>query len=261
MFFLFATLIVSAHGVHRHHFQRKYASNGIASSGTAYFLTSVKVRAGPSTSSEHVATYSKGESVKYDKVVKGDGRTWISYIGGSGNRRYCCAIDTDGSQYISTSTSPVNPTQAPTPIKKSISQKGLEFIAGFEGLLLTAYWDSYGKVWTIGYGHTSGVYPGQTITKQQALNYLRSDCQFAANAVNKYVKVSINQNQFDALVSFTFNLGAGAFAGSDLLKYLNQGKIQAAANEFPLWCHAGGQVLPGLVRRRNAEKALFLSKK
>ena len=259
MFFLFATLIVSAHGVHRHHFQRKYASNGIASSGTAYFLTSVKVRAGPSTSSEHVATYSKGESVKYDKVVKGDGRTWISYIGGSGNRRYCCAIDKDGSQYISTKKPTAKPTPKPTTGKKSISQKGLEFIGGFEGLRLEAYWDSYGGVWTIGYGHTGGVYKGQKITKQQALNYLRSDCQSAANAVNKYVKVSINQNQFDALVSFTFNLGSGSLTSSSLLKYLNQGKIQAAANEFPKWCHAGGKTLPGLVRRRNAEKALFLS--
>ena len=258
MFFLFATLIASAERVHRYHF---HASNGIPSSGRAYFLTTVKVRAGASTSSSSVGTYNKGESVKYDKVVKGDGRTWISYIGGSGNRRYCCAIDKDGSQYISTKKPTAKPTPKPTTGKKSISQKGLEFIGGFEGLRLEAYWDSYGKVWTIGYGHTSGVRKGQKITKQQAINYLRSDCQFAANAVNKYVKVSINQNQFDALVSFTFNLGAGAFAGSDLLKYLNQGKIQAAANEFPLWCHAGGQVLPGLVRRRNAEKALFLSKK
>ena len=251
MFFLLGALALSA----RYH---RFATNGIPSSGKATFLTAVKVRSGPATSYSAVATYKKGESVKYDKVVKGDGRTWISYIGASGSRRYCCAIDKDGSQYISTSSSS-NPTPKPTTGKKSISQKGLEFIASFEGLRLEAYWDSYGGVWTIGYGHTGGVYKGQKITKQQALNYLRSDCQSAANAVNKYVKVSIKQYQFDALVSFTFNLGSGSLTSSSLLKYLNQGKIQAAANEFPKWCHAGGKTLPGLVRRRNAEKALFLS--
>lgn len=228
----------------------------LPSSGTAVFLTSVKVRSGPSTSASQVALYKKGESVKYDKVVTGDGRTWISYIGGSGYRRYCCAIDKDGSTYITTSST--SPTKAPTPGKKSISQNGLEFIGSFEGLRLTAYWDSYGQVWTIGYGHTGGVRQGQTITKAQALSYLRSDCQTAANAVNNYVKVSLNQNQFDALVSFTFNLGAGSLRSSSLLTYLNNGNYKAAANEFPKWCYAGGQKLEGLVRRRNAEKALFL---
>ena len=80
MFFLFATLILSAHGVHLHHFQHKYASNGIPSLGTAYFLTSVRVRAGPSKISAHVGTYKKGESVKYI--------TWIVFNSAKGNRRY-----------------------------------------------------------------------------------------------------------------------------------------------------------------------------
>ena len=93
MFFLFATLILSAHGVHLHHFQHKYASNGIPSLSTTYFLTSVRVRAGPSKISAHVGTYKKGESVKYI--------TWIVFNSAKGNRRYCCAIDKDGSQYVS----------------------------------------------------------------------------------------------------------------------------------------------------------------
>lgn len=80
-------------------------ASSIPSSGTAYFLTAVKVRAGPSVGSAHVATYAAGDTVRYDQVVTNEGRTWISYIGGSGNRRYCCAIDTDGSAYISTSGS------------------------------------------------------------------------------------------------------------------------------------------------------------
>jgi len=85
---------------------RKFERNGLPSSGTATFLTTVKVRSGPSTSSSSVATYSQGETVKYDKVVTGDGRTWISYIGGSGQRRYCCAIDKGGQQYVSVGSSP-----------------------------------------------------------------------------------------------------------------------------------------------------------
>ena len=107
MFFLFATLILSAHGVHLHHFQHKYASNGIPSLGTAYFLTSVRVRAGPSKISTHVGTYKKGESVKYNKVVKNENITWIVFNSAKGNRRYCCAIDKDGSQYVS-----INPPNA-----------------------------------------------------------------------------------------------------------------------------------------------------
>jgi len=90
--------------------QPKLAKNGIPSSGTATFLTTVNVRSSPSTSSTAVAQYKAGETVKYDQVVVQDGRTWISYIGGSGNRRYCCAIDKDGSQYVSVGT-----TSTPTP--------------------------------------------------------------------------------------------------------------------------------------------------
>jgi len=109
----------------------RHAENGLPSSGTATFLTAVKVRSGPSTSSKQVALYQKGETVNYDKLVKGDGRTWISYIGASGNRRYCCAIDKDGSHYISAGPTP--PTPKPSgrtgvpgiPVQGSFSQRGI----------------------------------------------------------------------------------------------------------------------------------------
>ena len=88
--------------IHRHHAPE---SNALPSKGTAKFLTNVKVRSGPGTSYSAVATYQKGETVTYDKTVTGDSRTWISYIGGSGNRRYCCAIDKDGTYFVSVSGS------------------------------------------------------------------------------------------------------------------------------------------------------------
>ena len=99
MFTLFAYSAHHTHFHHHHHPKIESVAN-IASSGTGYFLTAVRVRASPSTSSETVATYQAGDSVVYDSVVQNEGRTWISYIGGSGNRRYCCAVDSDGSVYI-----------------------------------------------------------------------------------------------------------------------------------------------------------------
>jgi len=137
------------------------------------------------------------------------------------------------------------------------SQNGLNLTEQFEGLRLTAYQDSVG-VWTIGYGHTGNdVRPGLTITQQQANNLLMQDTQSAAAAVNRLVTVAINQDEFDALVDFTFNLGQNALAGSTLLRKLNAGDFAGAAAEFPKWCKAGGKVLQGLVRRRQAEQQLF----
>ncbi|MDL2300867.1 glycoside hydrolase family protein [Lachnospiraceae bacterium OttesenSCG-928-D06] len=139
-----------------------------------------------------------------------------------------------------------------------ISQKGIDFIKSFEGCVLTAYEDS-AKVWTIGYGHTSGVMPGMKITAAQAEIYLKFDVAVFERAVNKYVTATISQNMFDALVSFSFNLGTGALKNSTLLRKLNNGDIKGAADEFDKWIYAGGVMLSGLVRRRKAEKELFLS--
>ncbi|MFK7888037.1 MAG: LysM peptidoglycan-binding domain-containing protein [Gammaproteobacteria bacterium] len=138
----------------------------------------------------------------------------------------------------------------------SLSQDGVDLIKSFEGLRLNSYQDS-GGVWTIGYGHTSGVGPGQTITQAQADSFLRQDVQWAENAVRDNVDVPLTQNQFDALVSFTFNVGAGAFAGSTLLRNLNAGDYAGAQEQFGRWVNADGQRLEGLVRRRGDEAALF----
>jgi len=129
----------------------------------------------------------------------------------------------------------------------------------FEGLRLTAYQDSVG-VWTIGYGHTgSDVRPGLTITQEQASALLQQDVAGAVAAVNRLVTVTLTQNQFDALVDFTFNEGQGNLASSTLLRELNAGNTAGAAAQFLVWVYAGGVQLPGLVKRRQAEAALFQS--
>ena len=137
-----------------------------------------------------------------------------------------------------------------------ISKAGLDLIKQFEGLHLKAYRCPAG-VPTIGYGHTAGVAMGQTITQQQADDYLRRDVRQFERAVSRLVSVPLTQGQFDALVSFAFNLGEGALAQSTLLRLLNAGDYAGAAAQFDRWNKAGGRVLPGLVRRRAAERALF----
>lgn len=140
----------------------------------------------------------------------------------------------------------------------NISENGIQFIKDFEGVRLKAYDDGIG-VATIGVGHIKGVKMGDVATMEQVDQWLREDLQESEEAVDRYVAHPINQNQFDALVSFVFNLGAGAFKGSTLLKKLNAGAIDEAADEFLRWTRGGGKVMPGLVRRREAERKLFLS--
>ncbi|MGO4702936.1 LysM peptidoglycan-binding domain-containing protein [Dyella sp. 2RAB6] len=139
----------------------------------------------------------------------------------------------------------------------SISQNGVQMIEGFEGYSATAYPDpgTGGAPWTIGYGHTKGVQPGQTITRAQAEQYLKEDLAWAQDAVRSKVHVPITQNQFDALVSLTYNLGANGYPG--LLAKLNAGDYKGAQAMFGEYVHAGGHVLQGLVNRRAKEAALF----
>lgn len=139
------------------------------------------------------------------------------------------------------------------------SKNGIELIKKYEGCRLTAY-KCPSNVWTIGYGHTKGVKKGMKITKAQAESYLKSDLITYEDTVNKYVKVSINQNQFDALVSFSFNCGMGALKTSALLKKLNKKDYSGAANEFLRWNKSNGKVLNGLTKRRKAERNLFNKK-
>jgi len=139
-----------------------------------------------------------------------------------------------------------------------INQAGLDLIKKFEGLRLHAYQDSVG-VWTIGYGHTDGVWDGQKITEDEAEAFLKTDLHLAEQAVDSMVTAPINENQFAALVSFAFNLGTNALRKSTLMRKLNAGFPKAAAEEFLKWSHAGGKLLLGLQLRRQAERALFLT--
>lgn len=140
----------------------------------------------------------------------------------------------------------------------NISQKGIDLIKNFEGCRLTAY-RCPANILTIGYGHTgSDVVIGQKITQEQAEKLLKSDLLVHCNNVSRLVKVPLTQNQFDALVSFEFNVGYGNFASSTMLKLLNQKKYREAAAQFDRWVYANRKVLAGLVKRRAAEKNLFL---
>ena len=137
-----------------------------------------------------------------------------------------------------------------------IGENGLSIIKSFEGLRLMPYMDSVG-VWTVGYGSTTDVTPGEPITQAEAEDRLIKDVENAEECVNKHVAVPITQNEFDALCSLVFNVGCGNFRKSTMLRLLNEGDHDAAAYEFRRWDKAGGQVLAGLTRRRFAEQQLF----
>lgn len=146
------------------------------------------------------------------------------------------------------------------------SEKGIKNIRDFEGCSLTAYPDpgTGGAPWTIGYGWTHPVdgkpiKPGMTIKQETADRLLKTGLVRYENDVLKMTKVKLTQGQFDALVSFAYNVGSRALSTSTLLRKLNDGDVKGAADEFLRWNKAGGKVLNGLTRRREAERALFLS--
>jgi lysozyme len=143
---------------------------------------------------------------------------------------------------------------------RKLSAKGAQFIAGFEGFRSHPYRDAVG-VWTIGYGHTHGVGPQLApVSRKRALELLKEDAADAAAAVNKLVRVKLSQNEFDALVSLVYNIGAGGFAKSTVLRELNRGHRYRAGLAFLMWDKAGGRTLLGLSRRRHAERRLFLKR-
>lgn len=144
--------------------------------------------------------------------------------------------------------------------KMRTSQKGIDFIIQKEGVKLYPYLDIAGKM-TIGIGHL--IKPNETfeskISMQTAEQLLKDDLKSAENTINKYVKVEIDQEQFDALCSLCFNIGNNAFINSTLLKLLNQGDILKAANEFLRWIFVNKKKSPGLLARRKDEVTMFLS--
>lgn len=154
--------------------------------------------------------------------------------------------------------------------KLAISPAGLDLVRHFEGLFLRAYKCPAG-VWTIGYGHTGlqhkdgTVYPGRTITEKEAIKLLDYDMEQYEARVRALVNVPLTQFQFDALVSFDFNcdgltIGPRNATPSTMLRAINRGDFSAASAEFPKWNRADGKVSNGLIRRRNAERAVFEGK-
>lgn len=139
------------------------------------------------------------------------------------------------------------------------SEKGLAFIRQVEGVKYKAYLDT-GGVWTNGVGHTGpDVYKGQIVGEDQVKAWLVEDVVDAENSIEAYVKVPLTQNQFDALVSFVFNIGDVAFKRSTMLRMLNVKDYTGAANQFDRWVFDNGKKINGLVKRRKLEKELFLS--
>jgi lysozyme len=136
------------------------------------------------------------------------------------------------------------------------SKNGLLLTERFEGCRLEAYQDIAG-VWTIGYGHTDRVRPGDICSQVQAEAWLMLDIRFAASEVNRLVTVPLTQDQFDALTDFVFNLGTGNFEHSTLLRLLNARKFKEAGEEFRKWGRAGGKEVAGLLARRKAEEGEF----
>ena len=140
-----------------------------------------------------------------------------------------------------------------------ISQEGLSLIKKFEGCELEAYKCAAG-VWTIGYGSTNNVKEGMEISQERAEMLLLEDVEVFEESVNKLVEVPLEQNQFDALVSWTFNLGSTNLKNSTLLKVLNDKDYEGVPAQIKRWNKAGGKVLQGLIRRREAEALLFEGK-
>ncbi|EPS4685159.1 lysozyme [Salmonella enterica subsp. enterica] len=138
-----------------------------------------------------------------------------------------------------------------------VSDNGRAFIRAHEGVKLAAYQDG-GGVWTIGYGHTRGVKQGQVINHEQADEFLNNDLRQVESCISERVTVALNQNQFDALVSFVFNVGRQAFSDSTLLKKLNEDNYRAAADQFTRWVYDNDKFVQGLYNRRVAERDLFL---
>jgi lysozyme len=142
--------------------------------------------------------------------------------------------------------------------KMTTSRRGIQLIKGFEGLKLESYKCPAG-VWTIGYGHTAGVKPGIVISEAQAEEYLKADLIAFERYLNG-LGLALNQNQFDALVSFIYNVGTGNFSSSTLLRKVRANpQDNSIMDEFLRWVYSKGRVLPGLQRRRLAEMKLYFS--
>lgn len=136
----------------------------------------------------------------------------------------------------------------------------LDFLKGWESLQLEAYDDGVG-IWTIGYGHTAGVKRGDTCTREQAEKWLREEVDETWHAIDHGIHQTLAQHEMDACTSLSFNIGVGAFLSSTLLSRLNNGDFGSAADQFLKWCKGGRplRTIPGLAKRRAAERAMFVN--
>lgn len=152
-------------------------------------------------------------------------------------------------------------TKPSTQKHRTINQKGLHIIQSFEPLYLQATPDPVLGILVVGYSTTTGVIPGMRITKEQATELLKRDLSSIESELEKLIEVPVSDDQFSALVSFTFNVGIAALRRSTLLKSLNKGDYEAAANQFLSWQRANDEIISELSHRRLAERALFLGEK
>ena len=214
----------------------------------------------PQSTSSDISSDDSTIRIKIDGELKQVNEQTNVLLDGSGNP----VVDSSGAP-VTTSQESVtleNANKLKRAVEYTPSANCVALIKRFEGLRLQAYQDSVG-IWTIGYGTTringSPVQPGMIITEVQAEKYLSEDLKEFVPLVQRNTRALITQSMFDALCSFTYNLGGGNLSKSTLLKDLNSSKYLDAATGFMLWTKAGGKELLGLVRRRSAEKDLFLA--
>jgi GH24 family phage-related lysozyme (muramidase) len=267
---------------------QQYEKNGTASTNIRLeeaqligkvSTSSLNLRSTPSTvSNTPIASLDYGTKLTILRKVASSNDSavpdWYEVVTSNGRRGYVAAqsdlvdLNSDsgtvvnfgnGSIQANNGNNPRNPrpTGGGGSSSGKTSQDGVDLIKSFEGLRLTAYRDPVG-VLTIGYGTTTGVSSGMKITQAQAEAYLKKDLAKFEQAVQDNVKVSLNSDQFSALVSFTYNVGEGALASSTLLRVLNQGDYQGAADQLLRWNKGDNGELAGLTRRRKAERAMFL---
>ena len=147
---------------------------------------------------------------------------------------------------------------------RHINERGIEMVKSFEGISLKPYLCP-ANVWTVGYGATVGSDGGpidpdmEAISEDEAEALLIRDLESSEGWVSRLIKTALTENQYSALTSFTFNVGAGALQRSTLRMKLNRGEVQNAADEFPKWKFSNKRILAGLVRRRAAEETLLLA--
>lgn len=167
--------------------------------------------------------------------------------------------DSEEEMYVTVEVPDEEPVEEADLNEMTISNEGFSLIQKFEGFRGAAYQDIVG-VWTIGYGHTKGVKEGDIITREEAIDLLREELIEYEGYVKEYVKVPLTQSQFDALVSFVYNLGPTNLSRSTLLRKLNVGDYDSVPSELLRWNKAGGKEVGGLTRRRQTEANLFARK-